>query len=186
MPRAGLDTDAVVDAAARMADDDGLAAVTLARLAQALGVRAPSLYAHVKGLPDLRRRLGERGARELAAKLQASAAGRSSADALAAVAAAYRDYAHAHPGLYTALQPAPDPEDEATQAAHSLVQTVLAALRGYGLEGDDAIHGARIVRAALHGFVTLERDGGFGIPLALDESFARLVRALDQGLSAGA
>ena len=64
-----------------------------------------------------------------------------------------------------------------------VVDVVLAVLRGYGLEGDDAIHAARIIRAALHGFVALEAGGGFGLPLALDDSYARLVDVLDRGLS---
>ena len=58
-------------------------------------------------------------------------------------------------------------------------------LAGYGLEGDDAIHAARAVRAALHGFAVLEAGGGFGIKLDLDESFARLVGLLDRGLTTG-
>jgi hypothetical protein len=60
---------------------------------------------------------------------------------------------------------------------------LLAILRGYGLEGDDAIHAARAVRSALHGFVALEAGGGFGIPVELDESFDRMVAALARGLS---
>ena len=47
MARAGLDGDAVVAAAAVLADAEGLEAVTLARLAADAGVRPPSLYAHV-------------------------------------------------------------------------------------------------------------------------------------------
>ena len=58
--------------------------------------------------------------------------------------------------------------------------------RGYGLDGDDAIHAVRVIRAALHGFVTLETGAGFGIPLDLDESYARLVATLDRGLVASA
>ena len=61
---------------------------------------------------------------------------------------------------------------------------VLAVLRGYGLEGDDGVHAARIVRSALHGFAALETGEGFGIPLDLDETFERLVGVLDQGLTA--
>lgn len=187
MPRAGLDSEAVVAAAATLADAEGLRAVTLARLAGELGVRAPSLYAHIGGLEDLRHRLGARGARELTAKLQAAVAGRSGGDALEALADAYRDYAHQHPGTYAAVQRPPDPDDpEATRASSRLVDVVLAVLRGYALEGEDAIHGARIVRAALHGFVALEADDGFGLPLDLDESFMRLVRTLNRGLGAGA
>jgi AcrR family transcriptional regulator len=187
MPRAGLDTEAVVAAAARTADAEGLDAVTLARLAADLGIRAPSLYAHVGGLADLRRRLGARGARELAARLQAAAAGRARRDALDAVANAYRDYAREHPGTYAALQQpltveADGAESAAAQAA--AVDVVLAVLRGYDLEGDEAIHATRAFRAALHGFAALEAEGGFGIPLSLDESFERLVDVFDRGLAA--
>jgi AcrR family transcriptional regulator len=185
MPRVGLDAAAVVDAAAELADLDGLDALTLARLADRLGIRSPSLYAHVDGLDDLRRRLAVKGARELADVLQAAAVGLAGRDALAAIATAYRAYAREHPGTYAALQRAADvtrsPED-----AGRLVGTVVAVLRGYGLDGDAAVHGTRVVRAALHGFVVLEAEGGFGMPLDLDESFGRLVATLDRGFQARA
>jgi AcrR family transcriptional regulator len=184
MPRAGLDRDAVVSAAAALADVDGLEGLTLARLADRLGIRPPSLYAHVHGLDDLRARLADRGARELEAVLQAAAAGRARGDALSAVAGAYRAYAREHPGTYAALQRASDLG--AAEAGGQVVEVVLAVLRGYGLEGDDAFHGVRIVRAALHGFVVLESTGGFQIPLDLDETFARLVATLDRGIAASA
>ena len=77
MPRSGLDSETVVTAAAALADANGLEAVTLTRLAHTLGVRAPSLYVHVDGLPDLRGRLAARGARELATAVQGAAAGRA-------------------------------------------------------------------------------------------------------------
>jgi AcrR family transcriptional regulator len=182
MPRAGLDTDAVVAAAAALADAQGLDRLTLAQLAAALGIRTPSLYAHVDGLPDLRARMGARGAREFAGELQVAAAGRSGVDALRAVAAAYRAYAHAHPGSYAAMQAASDREENQAAGA-AVVATILAILDAYGLEGDEAIHAVRAVRSALHGFVVLEREGGFGIPLSLDESFATLVGMIDAGLS---
>jgi AcrR family transcriptional regulator len=183
MPRAGLDAEAVVTAAAAVADADGLQAVTLARLAETLGVRPPSLYAHVAGLPDLRRRLAARGARELAAALQSAAAGRAGGDALEAAAAAYRAYAREHPGTYAAVQRGPELDDpEAAAAATQVVDVMLAILRGYGLEQEEALHAARIVRAALHGFVVLEAGEGFRIPLDLDETFSRLLAVLDHGL----
>jgi AcrR family transcriptional regulator len=184
MPRAGLDRDAVVAAATTLADADGLDAVTLARLAGELGVRPPSLYVHVRGLDDLRRQIGARGARELAGALQVAAAGRAGRDALEAVGDAYRAYALEHPGRYAALQrlPGGTASEDATDAASQVVDVVIAVLRGYGLEGQDAIHATRIVRSALHGFVTLEQADGFAIPLELDETFAQLLTTLDRGL----
>lgn len=181
MPRAGLDAAAVVEAGAVLADAEGLERLTLARLAASLGIRTPSLYAHVDGLGDLRARLGARGARQLAAQLQTAAAGRAGAEALHAVAAAYRAYAHAHPGTYAAMQVASDREDIQAAGA-AVVGVIVAVLDGYGLEGDEAIHAVRAIRAALHGFVSLEREGGFGIPLSLDDSYATLVEMIDAGL----
>jgi AcrR family transcriptional regulator len=184
MPRAGLDTDRVVAAAARIADEQGLAALSLAGLASELGVRPPSLYAHVDGLDDLRRRVALRGVREFTTTLQKAAAGRANGDALRAVAQAYRAWALEHPGAYAAFQRAPSPDDpEAMELAKDVVDVVLAVLRGYGIEGDDALHATRAIRAALHGFVAIEAAGGFGLPLDIDESFNRLVSLLDAGLT---
>jgi len=50
------------------------------------------------------------------------------------------------------------------------------------LSGADAIDATRTLRAALHGFVTLEALGGLGLPLDVDRSFARLVEILDAAL----
>jgi AcrR family transcriptional regulator len=183
MPRAGLSTAAVVAAAAEIADAEGLDRLTLARVAAAAGVRTPSLYNHVESLDDVRRRVALLALRDLADALRDAAVGRAGDDALAAMADAYRAYARRHPGRYAATQRAPaEGDEEMRTAAAGAVDVVLAILRGYGLEGDDAIHAARAVRSALHGFVTLETGGGFGIPVDLDESYARMVRALARGL----
>jgi AcrR family transcriptional regulator len=187
VPRAGLSAAAVVRAAADLADDDGLEALTLARIAASVGVRTPSLYNHVGGLDDVRRRIALVGLRELGDALRDAAVGRAGDDALTAMAHAYRTYARAHPGRYAATQRAPATADaDLTDAARGAVDVLLAILRGYGLEGDDAIHAARGVRSALHGFVALETGGGFGIPVDLDESFDRMIAALARGVREGA
>ena len=67
-------------------------------------------------------------------------------------------------------------------AAGEVVEIVVAVLAPYGMRGDDAIHTTRALRSALHGFVTLEANAGFGIPLDLDESFTRMVRLFLLGL----
>lgn len=180
MARAGLDTAAVVDTAAEIADREGLDAVTLSSVAAKLGVKPPSLYTHVDGLPDLRKRLAALGAAELAEALTPAVAGRARGDALRAAGRAYREWAIAHPGRHAAIQFVLIPEDPAAQRAVGLMYSVMA---GYGLEGDSAVHAVRTMRAAIFGFVTLESGGGFGIPLAADESFEWMLDLLDRGLS---
>jgi AcrR family transcriptional regulator len=174
----------VVAEAAALADERGIQGLSLAPLAERLGVRVPSLYKHVGGLDDLHRRLALAGLRDLAEELGAATVGRSGGDALLACALAWRAYAKAHPGRYGAIQRAPDPADaELLAAATRLTELIYAILRGYGLDDDETVHATRAVRSALHGFVTLETAGGFGLPQDVDESYARLVALLDSGLS---
>jgi AcrR family transcriptional regulator len=183
MPRMGLDAERVVDAAADIADAEGLEAVTLARVAGELGVRAPSLYNHVDGRDDVLRAIAVRGVRELTSALREAAVGRSSADALTAAARAYRAYARAHPGRYAATVAAPTRGDEEHRAAASeAVDVMLAVMRGWDLEGDDAIHAVRAFRSAVHGFVAIEAADGFGMAVDVDASFDRLVASLAGGL----
>jgi AcrR family transcriptional regulator len=178
-----LDRAAVVSAAARLADRDGLEAVTLASLAADLGVRPPSLYNHVAGQDGLRRALALHGLREMTRRLERAAVGKAGDAALLGFAHAYRDFAGEHPGLYAATLRAPDPADpELDAAGDELLTIVLAVLDGYGFEGEDGLHAVRGLRSVLHGFVALEALGGFGLPLDRDESFARLLDMFLAGL----
>ena len=180
MPRAGLTPDRVVGVAARLADDVGYDRLTLKEVARRCKVRLPSLYKHVAGLDGLRRGIALLAIEELTGVLRKAAVGRAGRDALLALANAYRAYARAHPGRYAATLRAPEPGDEAVQdASDAVLEVVFAVLRGYDLEGSDAIDATRALRSALHGFVALETAGGFGLPEDVDRSFRRLVEGLD-------
>jgi AcrR family transcriptional regulator len=175
--RAGLDRKAVVLAAAELADKEGIEQLTLAQLAAHLGVRTPSLYNHVGGLADLRRELTLLCARDLTSRFTRAAIGKSGEEAIVAIANAYRAYAREHPGLYALIEHAPDPEvPELQAAAQELVEVFLAVLAAYKLQKDDALHAVRGLRSTIHGFVSLEVTGGFGLPLDLDETFRRLIK----------
>lgn len=183
MPRSGLDTTRVVAEAARIADADGLAEVTLARVAQSLGVRAPSLYNHVDGLPGMLRLLTLLSLGELTDAMRDAAVGRSGADALRSVALAYRAYAQEHPGRYAATIRAPSPDDEElAAAAWRAVEVIVAVLGAWGFTGDEVLQRVRVVRSALHGFISIEAEGGFGLALSLDESFELVLATLVAGL----
>ena len=187
VPRAGLSTDTVVAQAVQLVDELGTERLTLAAVAQRCGVALPSLYKHVGGLEDLHGRLAVAAAVELGAALQRSATGKSGADAITAVAWAYRRYAVAHPGCYGYLL-RPRPGDPAHERASAQTMSVLGdVLAGYGIhDPDEVVDAARFLRAMLHGWVTLEIGGGFAMPRSVDDSFERLVRALDQALRADA
>jgi hypothetical protein len=88
---------------------------------------------------------------------------------------AYRSYVVQHPNRYRAMHQAPLSDVQTAAVAGRLMEIVLAVLRGFGLEGSPAIHAARSLRSAAHGFALLEADGGFGLPENLDASYDRLI-----------
>jgi AcrR family transcriptional regulator len=181
----GLEPGQVVEAAAALADAEGLEAVTLARVAGVLGVRPPSLYSHVDGLAGLRRALGVHAAGALGATLTEAVGGLGGVEGLRAVAREYRSFALRHPGLYAAMLPSPPSGDEAASAAFAApVRTVAAVLEGLGLPADEVVPLVRAFRSALHGFVTLEAGGGFGLPHDVDASFDLLVEVVVAGMLA--
>jgi AcrR family transcriptional regulator len=208
--RVGLSHDRVVAEAAAVADELGLDRLTLAAVATRLGVRVPSLYKHVGGLDALRGDLAVLGVRELTSAVSRAAVGRAGRDALHAIADAYRGYATAHPGRYAAGVRGPGPEDaELVAANEALITVLLAALRAYGIAADassfgrlltgggpagpddgrpvtDAIDAVRALRAAIHGFVTLEAAGGFGLARPLDATYRRMIDALGSAFAAWA
>jgi AcrR family transcriptional regulator len=182
--RAGIDKGAVVRAAAKIADDKGWDALTLASVAAKLRIRSPSLYNHVGGLEGLRRELKLLALRDLNSALGRATIGKSRDDAVRGLAAAYRTFVKHHPGIYAATMVAAARNDSAVEAAaDQVVATCLSVLSGYGLNRRDGIHALRGLRSAVHGFVALEVAGGFGIPLDVDRSFDWLVSALLKGLS---
>ena len=187
MPRAGLNKAAVVETAGALADEGGLEDLSLTDLAERLGVRKPSLYNHVAGLPDLRRELALAGIRELGQRLSRAAVGKAGDDGLFALAEAYRAFVKRRPGLYEATVRSyrrSDPDDpELAVAEGEAMEPVLAVLASCGVCGEEeSIHAARGLRSIAHGFATLEQAGGFGMDVDPDESFRKLARSFADGL----
>lgn len=181
----GIDRKQVVEAAAELADAHGLDRLTLAQVAARLGVRLPSLYNHVDGLPGLRREMALLSARQILERISRAAIGKASDTAVIAIGQAYRRYVLEHPGRYAAIVRAPAPDDiELQQVSRAIIEVILAVLEPYGLGEEAAIHAVRGLRAIAHGFATLELAGGFGLPLDCEESFLRLLRAYVAGLRA--
>lgn len=191
-PRRGLDLDTIISTAAAIADGRGLEEVTLAALASELGVRSPSLYNHINGLPELKALLTTLGLRRLNEKLENTGEGLLAEDALLAIADAYLDFAREHPGLYELTLKAPGLEDsgiegelrEQRDLASSLVGTLLSRLESLGLKGEEGIHAVRGFRSLLHGFASIGQKGGFGMPVEVKASIRFVMRSYIRGLVA--
>ncbi|MCT7355994.1 WHG domain-containing protein [Streptomyces sp. 15-116A] len=179
MPRAGLTTDRLVAAAADLADEAGFDQVTLSALARHFGVKDASLYAHVRGLDDLRTRLALLAGGELIDRIASAVAGRSGQDALAAFADAYRAYALTHPGRYAAAQIRLDPTVTAdSPALRRTADITYGLLRAYDLTEPDLTDAVRLLRSTFHGFCALEATGAFAAPRDIQTSWNQTIKAL--------
>ncbi|MCM3629329.1 WHG domain-containing protein [Paenibacillus glycanilyticus] len=183
-PRIGLDLQTIIRKAAELADKSGLESVTLASLSQELGVRSPSLYNHVDGLSGLKEELSLYGLKSLHDKLLRAAAGRSGDDAVFAIGLAYIGFAREHPGLYEATLPAQHSENaELIRTSEELIKLIIQVMQlAFEMKQEDTIHLVRGFRSFMHGFATLERSGGFGLPVNLDESIQVVLQTYLTGI----
>jgi hypothetical protein len=78
----------------------------------------------------------------------------------------------------------PGEDAELSAAFAAMVPDLAAVLSGLGPPERDAVPLIRTLRSALHGFVSLEASGGFGLPDDVDDSFETLVDVIAVGLLA--
>lgn len=183
MARAGLTADKVARAGADLADELGFERVTISELARRFGVQVASLYSHVGGSADLRTRITLIALEELADLGDEAVAGRSGADAVVALGQTYRRFACEHPGRYDAARLPLDAATAATSAGPRHARMLRAALRGYHLPEPQQTHAVRMLGSTFHGFISLERSGGFDhSDPSSDESWTSILKALDQML----
>jgi AcrR family transcriptional regulator len=183
MKRAGMSQAVLVKAAAELADEQGLSAVTLSALARRFDARPASVYSHIDGLGDLLDLTALFALRELNDALSDSLPGKSGRPALVAFADTHRGYALAHPGRWQAAQRRLSPEKAAASAGVAIARAARSIVAGYGLTPDDEVHAVRLLGSAINGFVALESGGGFdhSAPSAA-MSWDRVLAAVDTAL----
>jgi AcrR family transcriptional regulator len=173
MPAPAKTSDAaIVEAARRLVDADGPDALSMLAVAEAVGVRAPSLYKRFPDRDALLDAVAALALDELRARLSGGLAG---------MARAYRAWARRHPGLYALLytRRAEGPELVARRA--ETVAPVLEALAPH-VAPEERLPAARLLTAYLHGHVSMELLGAFRLGGDVDAAFeyglARLTAAL--------
>jgi AcrR family transcriptional regulator len=183
MARAGITGERLTQTAAELADEIGFDKVTVSAVARRLGVKDPSLYAHIENARELKVRVALLALEELADVAAAALAGRAGKDALVAFAGAYRDYAKEHPGRYAASRFELDPDTAMSSAGPRHAEMIRALLRGYDLPEPDQTDAVRFLGGTFHGYVSLELAGGFRhTPRAADTSWAWVLDTLDFAL----
>ena len=185
MPKQRINLESVVGEAAAVVDTDGRDELSLGRLADGLGVQPSALYNHVDGIDGLRHELAVHATEHLAARLRDALVARSGRDALTALAHAYREFAHEHPGQFAStLLPPTESVDALAEAQARIVDLFVTVMHSLGIEGDDAVHAARLSRSAIHGFVSLEAIDAMTRPIDRSESYEQLIDFSIAGITA--
>jgi AcrR family transcriptional regulator len=154
--------DEILDVAERLLTTEGPAALTMRRVADEMGIRAPSLYKHVRSKEDIEAGLQERALVSMAKAL-------APAGDLPALAAAYRSWALSHPQLYAVATNGPLHRDRLSPGVEAAAAAPVVAAAG----GDE--HRARALWALAHGLVTLELAGRFPPDADLDQTWAAAI-----------
>ncbi|HEV2895356.1 MAG TPA: TetR/AcrR family transcriptional regulator [Actinomycetota bacterium] len=193
----------VVAAGRRLLEEEGPEALTMRRLAERLGIRAPSLYKHLPDKAALEAAIIATGFEEAAAAFEAAVdgpaegggqgahggaggtaggaggttsdgAGTGAGAALPALAAAYRRFALAHPHLYRLMNNGPLPREHLPPGLED--RTAAPVLRAAGSQAR-----ARAVWAFAHGMVMLELDHRFPADADLDAAWQAGIAAFQPG-----
>jgi AcrR family transcriptional regulator len=177
---------AIVAVGRALLEEDGLEAVTMASVAERVGVRPPSLYKHVRDRGALMAAIATDAATEMGRVLAAADTGPGTPAPVrvAALAGAYRAFARRAPRaaamLFTDLGPGTQaPIEAAAQAARPVVE-VAAALAGPA----DALPAARVLTAFVYGFTSMEAAGAFRLGGNVDDAFRLGVAVVARGLQA--
>ena len=155
---------AALAAARQLLDAEGADALTMRRLGDVLGIRAPSLYKHFASKAELEAALMAQGLEEMDAALAAADGD------LASIAVAYRRYALAHPHLSRLLTEQPLPRDRLPEGLEERAGSRIVAAAG-------SADRARAVWAFAHGMVALELAGRFPPDAPLDQAWEAGIHA---------
>lgn len=182
--KAGLDREKIIEMAAKMADEKGVANVTLKVLATELGVKSPSLYKHFcGGLDELNKELMLYGWRSLESEITRAAIGKAKDEALIAICQVYRNFVAGHKGLFEAMQwYNMYQSEEHLKATEGTVSILFRVLEAYGLTEEQKVHIVRMLRGFLQGFTTIESHGGYGNPTPLDDTFDFAIKTILNGI----
>lgn len=162
----------VVAEARELLEAEGPEALTMRRLADRLGIRAPSLYKHLPSKEALEAAVIALGFEESAERFE-SALARSRRRPLAALAAAYRAFALEHPHLYRLMTGAPLRRDLLPPGVEARAAAPVLAAAG----SQDR---ARAAFAFAHGMTILELNGRFPPDADLDAAWRVGIAALER------
>ena len=161
----------LVAEARRLIENEGAATLTMRRLADRVGIRAPSLYKHLPDKGALEAAVIATGLEDAAVAFETAVD--TAADPLPALAAAYRRFALDHPHLYRLMNTGPLPRQHLPPGLEDRAAAPLLRVAGTQAR-------ARAIWAFAHGMVMLELDHRFPPDADLDAAWRSGITAFQR------
>jgi AcrR family transcriptional regulator len=167
----------IVDAALAILEGEGGSALTMRRLAAAVGIKASSLYKHFPDKGCVEMELIAVGFEDVAQRF-GEAVRRDRRRPLRAVAAAYRAFAHDRPHLYRLMNDRPLQRERLPEGLEARAAAPL-------LHATGSRELARAAWGMAHGLVMLELNGRFPPDADVDAAWAAGVAAIERAAGEG-
>lgn len=175
--------EALAAIARKLVEASGPDALTVGAVAQAAGIKAPSLYKHFADRAALLKAVEIDILHELEADLRQHMVGHDAKTRIRAMANAYRRFAKDAPNRYRVIYSGNafvDPEIRA--ACLFAAQPLFEALRAGGVPEERVLPVSRTMAPFLHGFVLMEIGSAFNLGGDVDEAFALGVETVLAGV----
>lgn len=156
-----VDRETIVTQAWQLIEAEGAENLSLSKLAETLGIKAPSLYRHVGSKAGLLQAVNLHTNQQLVAALNEAAVQPTATpqEQTATILHAYRGFALAHPHTYvlafTNTDEALRPDADVLEQLALPLQQVISAVSG----PEQSLAALRGAMALVHGFVMLELHG---------------------------
>lgn len=180
----GLSKAVLIEASKELIEENGMTAFSMRALAEKLGVKTASLYAHVESMDALFTEIGLSALNDQKTAQLAAIAGKDGDAAVYALAESYRTFAKAHAALYQLIMQMPMSKNETLRTAAAVTaEPSMQALQGYSIFDERRMHWQRVLRGVMHGFVSQEASGYFShYPVDVEESYRLAIECVIDGL----
>ena len=163
----------IVAAGRDLLEESGVAGLTMQRVAQRVGVRAPSLYKRVRDRDALIEAVARATLDDLNGRLAASDR------TIEGLARVYRGFAHERPEGFRLMFASAAPQEQLDRMGGSIIE-----IAGGVAGAEHALEAARLLAAWATGFLHMELSGAFRLGGDVDAAFEYGLAALQRGLEA--
>jgi AcrR family transcriptional regulator len=163
----------IVSLARHLLEEEGADALTMRRLAEELGIQAPSIYKHLPGKQAINAALIELALVEAGAAFHDAIQESEPGQEIANLLAVFRRFGRAQPNLYRLVTTGPLPREELTPGLEDWTGDPF-----FLATGDPDL--ARALWSFAHGMVILEIDDRYPADADLDKAWAAGVAAFTE------